>query len=1215
MAKKSIKLIQNNLHHAKASSSILSKTFFQNKLDVALLQEPWTHNSKVLGLPSQNCKVIYDSNQASPRTAILIHNNMKFVPITEFIDKDIVAIMLEVPTTKGKTTLFVASAYFPGDVDDVPPSKIAAFITYCKQQNRAFIIGCDANAHHTIWSSSDTNKRGELLFEYITKNDMEFCNTGNSPTFINSIREEVLDLTLCSASIADKIHNWHVSDEISLSDHSHILFEYTVNDLENQSFRDPRKTDWELYRLSLEDQSNFIPSAMNNRDDVEEASKNMITNIKQAFHSSCPAKERSTNRKRLEKLRKRARKLFNQAKRTANWSDYKKALTDYNKEIRRSKRRDWRFMCENIESIPDTARLHKVLSKDHSNGLGALKKSDGSFTSNTKETLDVMMQVHFPGSYPACNNTIDASSSTVNEASKVEVLDLANKIFTNSRVEWVIDSFAPFKTPGIDEIYPIFLQKCKKTIVPALTNLYRASLVLGYIPTAWRQTRVVFIPKINKKDKSSPKSFRPISLASIFLKGMEKLVDEFIKHEILSSKPLSKNQFAYQNGKSTVTALHTIVTKIEKSFESNEVLLAAFLDIEGAFDNASHTSMINAMRKYGFNNCLIDWIVEMLATREISASLGESTLKVKTVKGCPQGGVLSPLLWSLVVDDLLENLHLLGFEVIGFADDVVIIVRGKFDNIISERMQNALNYTHSWCIKEGMNINPSKTTIVPFTRRRNTSLRVLHLDKKPLEFAEEVKYLGLTLDRKLTWNAHVEQIIIKATSAFWTCKRTLGKSWGLRPKMIHWIYLAIVKPRITYASLIWWSKTKQTTTQTRFGKLQRLATIAITGAMGSTPSKALDALLHLVPLPQAIQLDAFKNALRLARTKDLFEGDLKGHLSILKEFNINPLILGNEDNMDKQYDFNHKFNIFEPNRTLWETGGPNTRDGSIIFYTDGSKLAKRVGAGITGPGVNLAIAMGKWPTVFQAEIYAILECSAICLKRKYRNANICIFSDSQAALNALKSVTCTSKLVWDCGKMLQQLATNNNVNLYWVPGHCGIEGNEKADELARLGSAMKFVGPEPFCGVSTSSLKTILKEWEKSQVQSNWNSTTIARHAKRFVNPNAQITQKLLSLSKKDLKTYTGLVTGHCPCGYYLKLIGRLDDDRCRFCLLEIENAQHLLCECVAIFNKRRKFLDKGLLEPWEIWVCSPFKVLNFIRNIIPCWDIACHQDNSYSST
>jgi len=73
-----------------------------------------------------------------------------------------------------------------------------------------------------------------------------------------------------------------------------------------------------------------------------------------------------------------------------------------------------------------------------------------------------------------------------------------------------------------------------------------SSLALGYIPSAWSRARVVFIPKIGKKDITNPKSFRPISLTSFLLKTIEKLVDYRIRSTVLRHEPLQPTQHAYR---------------------------------------------------------------------------------------------------------------------------------------------------------------------------------------------------------------------------------------------------------------------------------------------------------------------------------------------------------------------------------------------------------------------------------------------------------------------------------------------------------------------------------------------------------------------------------------------------------------------------------------------------------------------------------------------
>ena len=288
------------------------------------------------------------------------------------------AIQVEVPTTRGITEIIVASAYFPGDNAEIPPKEVAALVQHGKQKNKQLIIGCDANAHHTVWGRSNINVRGECLFQCLISHNVNICNQGNDPTFVTRIRQEVLDLTLCSAKLSGMIVNWHVSEEQSLSDHKQIMFNYVSGELVSEKFRDPRKTNWDSYYSTLSNKI-LLSVDISSTEQLESVSSSFLTNIIDSFEESCPVKRKTSSKNvswwnnKLEKLRKSSRRLFNKAKTTGNWTDYKSCLTEYNREIRKSKRRDWKRTSEQVENLPVVARLHKALSTDHTNGLGRLK--------------------------------------------------------------------------------------------------------------------------------------------------------------------------------------------------------------------------------------------------------------------------------------------------------------------------------------------------------------------------------------------------------------------------------------------------------------------------------------------------------------------------------------------------------------------------------------------------------------------------------------------------------------------------------------------------------------------------------------------------------------------------------------------------------------------------------------------------------------------------
>jgi hypothetical protein len=198
---------------------------------------------------------------------------------------------------------------------------------------------------------------------------------------------------------------------------------------------------------------------------------------------------------------------------------------------------------------------------------------------------------------------------------------VVKRVVTYRQVVWAIESFVPYKSPGMDGTHPALLQEGWEVLAPYLVRIFRACLAMGYVPTGWRQVKVVFISKPGRDTYSSPRIIDLSALTSFLLKTMERLVDRFIRNETLTLSPLHPNQHAYQAGKATETALHQLMVQIEKVLNQKETALGVFLDIEGAFNN-TYNSIFAALARHGVGHTIIRWIQSTLEGQRATATLG-----------------------------------------------------------------------------------------------------------------------------------------------------------------------------------------------------------------------------------------------------------------------------------------------------------------------------------------------------------------------------------------------------------------------------------------------------------------------------------------------------------------------------------------------------------------------------------------------------------------
>ncbi|XP_049316926.1 uncharacterized protein LOC125779695 [Bactrocera dorsalis] len=234
--------------HAKAASANLLLRLEQDGADIVLIQEPWLTDNGISGLRTKSHRLLMAKDAGRNRACMLVRNELTVFLLPNFSSADIVTAKLECDTGD----FWLISAYMPhDDVVEPPPLLLRRTLAEASKIGTGVIIGSDATSRHQIWGNSDSNSRGESLFDFIIGEDLRICNRGNTPTFVTAGREEVLNLTLTSQAIAPLISNWRVLDDHSFSDLKYIEFSLIGEGLLRKSFRNPWNTDLEGYRRRL----------------------------------------------------------------------------------------------------------------------------------------------------------------------------------------------------------------------------------------------------------------------------------------------------------------------------------------------------------------------------------------------------------------------------------------------------------------------------------------------------------------------------------------------------------------------------------------------------------------------------------------------------------------------------------------------------------------------------------------------------------------------------------------------------------------------------------------------------------------------------------------------------------------------------------------------------------------------------------------------------
>ena len=240
---------------------------------------------------------------------------------------------------------------------------------------------------------------------------------------------------------------------------------------------------------------------------------------------------------------------------------------------------------------------------------------------------------------------------------------------------------------------------------------------------------------------------------------------------------------------------------------------------------------------------------------------------------------MSPLVWNLAFDDLLDRFNSGPAHINGFADDAAIVLRGPDIYTLIEQGQEAISKALDFGCENGLQFGAVKMEVIVFTckRLKTSGLPCLCMANRDLIYSDMVKYLGVLFDSKLTFGPHIREKVKKATRLLYCFKTSVGQLWGPNLYHMRWVLTGIVLPKITYGAMVW--ANKATNYKRYLDGVQRLGLLAMAHVLRSTPTAGLEVILGIMLLDLHTQCEEVWAACRVqGRNQDRWDGIGHGHL-------------------------------------------------------------------------------------------------------------------------------------------------------------------------------------------------------------------------------------------------------------------------------------------------------------------------------------------------
>lgn len=408
------------------------------------------------------------------------------------------------------------------------------------------------------------------------------------------------------------------------------------------------------------------------------------------------------------------------------------------------------------------------------------------------QTLEDIVCSLFPADTPLTPGPTDLPRTDIPPFSDKE-MDRAVKRIRSSNM-----------APGPDGIPNKILGILHDTNRTILREMFNECLERGESPDLFKSSRLVLLLK-NGKPPETPSSYRPLCLLNDTGKLFETLLVDRLEQHVMARGGLSDSQYGFRKGKSTIDAVKQLETSALEAVNAYETVVAVSLDIKNALNSLGWKHIMAALEDLETPAYLLRLFKEYFTNRftEVAHPSAPEGSKIFPVCcGVPQGSVVGPMLWNITYNAVLSTELPPRTSIIGFADDTLVLARGKISLEAGAQVNDALQIIATKIRGLGLSLAVNKTEAILFCRQYSMPTPNVVLNGEAIEVKKSIKYLGIAVDKDLMYREHIHTTAKKGQCIKTSLSRLMPNIGG--PKEPRRRLLAsVVHSVLLYGAPIW----------------------------------------------------------------------------------------------------------------------------------------------------------------------------------------------------------------------------------------------------------------------------------------------------------------------------------------------------------------------------------------------------------------------------